>query len=142
MPSLTQSADPVYIALVRLLASLKQLVNLFLLSGYAFGGNVSIAKEGESLGSAKGTKFAIRLDAPATRKCCMMYRISACIHRLTDVFVCLTVWSGKVLQADGAKLSNSFLTKAATELINRAGYQVSSAIKYEGTSENIAITIL
>ena len=47
-----------------------------------------------------------------------------------------------MLQAEGATLSNSFVTKAATEVINRAGYEVSSAIKYEGSTENIVLTIL
>jgi K+-transporting ATPase c subunit len=52
----------------RLLAALKQLVNLFLVNGFAFGGNVSIIAEGVDPSNAKGAKFSISLNAPATRK--------------------------------------------------------------------------
>jgi hypothetical protein len=40
-----------------------------------------------------------------------------------------------------ATVSNDFVLKAATELIRRAGYTLSSSIKYEGTDEEISITI-
>ena len=101
-----------------LLAALKQLVNLFLVNGYAFGGKVSIASEKNmSIAGASGTKFLISLSAPAT------------------------IWGGRILQMEGATLSNNFVLKAATELINRAGYAVASSIKYDGSTEEITITI-
>jgi hypothetical protein len=100
-----------------LLAALKQLVNLFLVNGYAFGGNVSISSENMSIAGASGTKFLISLNAPAT------------------------IWGGRILQMEGATLSNNFVLKVATELINRAGYAVASSIKYDGSIEEISITI-
>ena len=100
-----------------LLGALKQLVNLFLVNGYAFGGSVSLASESTSPLDARGAKFSILLNAPAT------------------------LWGGKILQKEKARLSNSFLQKAATELIFRAGYISSSSVKYEGTDEYISITI-
>eukprot|EP00980_Cylindrotheca_fusiformis_P020298 scaffold7340_cov128-Cylindrotheca_fusiformis.AAC.1 len=101
-----------------LLAALQQLVNLFLVNGYAFGGNASLTAEGTNPWSAKGASFLISLNAPAT------------------------LWGGKILQKEGAIISNSFVTKAATELIRRSGYEVASSIKYDGTTENISINIL
>ncbi len=100
-----------------LLAALRQLVNIFLISGYAFGGSVSIASENLSRLDASGTKFLISLNAPAT------------------------IWGGRILQTQGSTLSNDFVLKVATELINRAGYAIASSIKYDGTIEEIAITI-
>lgn len=100
-----------------MLKALKQLVNLFLVNGYAFGGDVSIVSENLGIVGASGTKFVISLNAPAT------------------------VWGGKILQKEGATLSNNFILKAATEFINRVGYSVTSSVKYDGTKEEIVITI-
>ena len=53
-----------------------------------------------------------------------------------------TLWGGKILQSEGAKLNNDFLLKASIELVRRAGYYLaSSAVKYDGTSEEITITL-
>lgn len=94
-----------------ILATVRQLVNIFLINGYAMGGSVSMSKE-------NGTKIVISLNSPAT------------------------LWGGKILQSERAKLNNNFLLKAAMELVNRAGYySASSSIKYDGTSEEITITI-
>lgn len=94
-----------------ILATVRQLVNVFLINGYAMGGSVSMSKE-------NGTKIVISLNSPAT------------------------LWGGKILQSERAKLNNNFLLKAAMELVNRAGYySASSSIKYDGTSEEITITI-
>lgn len=101
-----------------MLSSLQQLVNLFLINGYAFGGSVSIASENMGLPGATGTKFLISLNGPAT------------------------LWGGKILQQEGAKLSNNFVQKVATELIHRAGYASSSSVKYDGTSEEMLIRII
>lgn len=101
-----------------LLVGLKQLVNLFLVNGYAFNGSVSILSDSRDSTSAAGAKFLLSLNSPAT------------------------IWSSKILQAEGAKVSNSFLTKAATEFVRHTGYKVSSTIKYDGTTENITIIVL
>ena len=101
-----------------LLVALKQLVNLFLVNGYAFNGSVSILSDSRDSTSAAGAKFLLSLNSPAT------------------------IWSSKILQVEGAKVSNSFLTKAATEFVRHTGYKVSSTIKYDGTTENITIMVL
>ncbi len=67
--------------------------------------------------NASGAKFLISLNAPAM------------------------AWGGRILQMERATVSNDFVLKAATELIRRAGYTLSSSIKYEGTDEEISITI-
>lgn len=99
-----------------LYAALQQLVNLFLISGYAFGGDVAMVANDS--GNARGTKFKISLNAPAT------------------------LWGGQVLQQEGAALSNNFLLKCVTELLARAGYDSTSTTKYEGTTEVITVTVV
>jgi hypothetical protein len=99
-----------------LLAALKQLLTLFLINGYAYSGSVAMASK--KVGLTAGTTFQISLVAPAT------------------------LWGGKVLQSGGEKLSNDFLLKAATELIARSGYISSSSIVFDGSNEELSITIL
>jgi hypothetical protein len=67
---------------------------------------------------ANGTKFSIRLIAPAT------------------------LWGGQALQQEGATLLNDFVFKAGRELCYRAGYGVSSSsITYDGSVEETIFTI-
>ena len=101
-----------------LLLSLNQLVNLFLINGFAFSGRASIVSENPGLLDASGTKYCILLNAPAT------------------------LWGARALQSEGATILNDFVFKAARELINRAGYEIaSSSIKYEGATEETVFTI-
>lgn len=102
-----------------MLASLEQLVNLFLVNGFAFSGSVSIVSDNAATLDASGTKYSIRLTAPAT------------------------LWGGQALQQEGATLLNDFVFKAARELCYRAGYGVSSSsITYEdGAVEETVFTI-
>mmetsp|Transcript_4513 Transcript_4513/g.5221 ORF Transcript_4513/g.5221 Transcript_4513/m.5221 type:complete len:372 (-) Transcript_4513:36-1151(-) len=93
------------------LASLTQLKNLFLLNGFAFDGNVSITKVGPV-----EAEYCISLKNPAT------------------------LWSGTALQQSRADPLNCFILKAATELVSRSGFVVSSSsVKYE---ENTEITYI
>lgn len=97
-----------------LLAGIRQIVNIFLLSGYAFKGNTDVATT-----TAGTTTYVVTLSASAT------------------------LWSGKVLQQEGDPLNNNFLLKTLTEYIRRCGYSyenIKSSIKYEGTNEEV-ITI-
>lgn len=68
----------------RLLAALKQLVNLFLINGYAFGGSASIFAEGADPTISKGTKFLISLNAPATRKSSATAFLSKACQQLSN----------------------------------------------------------
>ena len=101
---------------VLLLEALQQLVNLFLIGGYAFGADVSM--EQSSAGSARGTKYTIVLNSPAT------------------------LWGGEVLQQEGAAVNNSFILKAVTEFLKRSGSMCSSTIKYDGTKEIVTVTLI
>ena len=95
------------------LASLTQLTKLFLLNGFAFDGNASIVKQDSS-----GTEYCISLTNPAT------------------------LWSGKALQKQKADPINHFILKAATELLNRAGFAIkSSSLKYEANVEKTYLKI-
>jgi hypothetical protein len=49
-----------------LLASIKQMVNLFIVSGFAFGGSASISKPGKGEIDAAETEFTIVATSPAT----------------------------------------------------------------------------
>lgn len=100
-----------------LLASLSQLVKLFLVNGFAWDGNVSIEKLGSGPGGS-GTQFCIAFTAPAT------------------------LWSGKVLKLRRADPINSFALKTATAFVAQTGYSVvSSSVKYDGNQELSYFTI-
>jgi hypothetical protein len=96
----------------KLEAALRQLVNLFLINGYAMGASVSKA------GAEGSPKIVISLNSPAN------------------------LWGGRILQSEGAKLDNDFIVKTAMELIRRAGFGASSAtVKYAGAIEEITISV-
>ena len=97
-------------------ASLQQLVNLFLINGFAFNGKVEIKKEGLG-GAASGTQLEIVLASPAN------------------------VWSGKALEMKKAFPKNDFLLKTAKILLKRSGYDVISSVKYTGSDEISSLTI-
>jgi hypothetical protein len=99
---------------IQLLTALQKIVNLFLINGYAFQGEVvSVASSG-----AAGATYKVSLSAPAT------------------------LWSGKVLQVEGDPLDNDFLLKTLNEYIRRNGYETTkSAIAYDGANEEIRITV-
>jgi hypothetical protein len=87
-------------------------INLFLINGFAFNGEVEIASQPSSPGSAAGAKFCLTLTSPAN------------------------LWGGQSLQFQRAQLDNAYLLKTATELVRRLGYNVvSSSVKYEGNKE-------
>lgn len=112
-------------------SSLKQMVNLFLINGYAFDGTVTRVESSSSSSSSSSLKGAGGGDASGAQ-----YRIV-----LTAP---VTIWSGRALQQQGAVLSNEFVLKTAKELIRRAGYTIaSSSIQYPSGSstEEILITV-
>ena len=49
-----------------LLASIKQMVNLFVVNGFTFNGTASISKRGKEIDDAVGTEFSIIATSPAT----------------------------------------------------------------------------
>jgi hypothetical protein len=74
-------------------------MKLFLLNGFAFDGDVAIVKE-----DSTGTEFCITLTNPAN------------------------LWSGKALEQRRAEPRNTFILKAATELVRRAGLTVNDVV--------------
>jgi len=107
----------------KVLASISQLVKLFLINGYAWEGSASITKTGGNPASAAGSQFSMSLTAPAN------------------------LWSGQALQVrsrtpGGGNLNNCFLLKTAMELVRRMGYKIaSSSVSYEGTKEISSFTL-
>lgn len=102
-----------------MVASIKQMLNLFLINGYAFGGEVSVAPDSKANAiDASGTKVTITLNAPAI------------------------LWGSRILQNEKAKLSNDFFEKVITQLITRAGYVCSTSAKFEGNTEELVVSIL
>mmetsp|Transcript_12505 Transcript_12505/g.17755 ORF Transcript_12505/g.17755 Transcript_12505/m.17755 type:complete len:377 (-) Transcript_12505:362-1492(-) len=103
------------------LSALTQMVKLFLVNGFAFGGTVEIVGGGKPLvgADASGTEFCITMTLPAN------------------------LWSGKALQLRRTVVTNDFVLKTAKELLRRAGYTVSkTSVKYEGNDEKTFFTIL
>lgn len=99
---------------VALLSGLRQIVQLFLINGYAFKGEVSSS----GAAAAALATYKVSLSAPAT------------------------LWSGKVLQAEGDPLDNDFLLMTMNEYIKRSGYETTkSVIKYDGSNEELTITV-
>lgn len=108
----------------QVLKSLQQLVNLFLVNGFAFDGKVELKKDGVDgkKGRVYGSQYVVTLTAPAN------------------------LWSGKSLQQLWKKNNkgnspppppNDFLHKTAKVLLHRAGFEeVISSVKYT-TSEEI-----
>lgn len=96
-------------------ASIQQLVNLFLINGYAFNGSVNIKKEGKN-GGLSGAQIDIILTAPAN------------------------LWSGQALQLKKAFPTNDFIAKTTKVMLRRAGFQVSSSVKYTSSDEITTIT--
>ena len=100
-------------------AALKQMVNLFLVNGFALSGSAErVVKNEKDVDIGNGIQFKLVLNAPAT------------------------LWGGRALQQQGSVLRNDFLLQTAKEYVKRAGYLVlSSSVKYPGTSEESFLTI-
>ncbi|KAL9187453.1 hypothetical protein ACHAXT_001556 [Thalassiosira profunda] len=102
----------------KMLAAIKQMVNLFTISGFAWEGSASILNNDATNVDAGGTQFAITFTSPAT------------------------LWSGQSLKAKKAALSNDFALKTASVLAARAGYRVTNAsVKYANNQEITTFTL-
>jgi hypothetical protein len=99
-----------------LLEAIRQLVNLFLIGGYAFDAVVTM--QPSTTGSIRGTEYTITLSSP------------------------VTLWGGQVLQKEGSAINNSFVQKTVTEFLRRSSCMCTSTIKYDGTKEVITVTII
>ena len=98
-------------------ASLQQMMNLFLIQGFAFDGKVELKKEGAN-GKLSGSQIEMTLTAPAT------------------------LWSGAALQLKKANTTNDFLLKTAKTFLKRAGYDISSSsLKYTSSQEISTLTV-
>jgi hypothetical protein len=97
--------------------SLQEIVDIFLINGFAFGGTVSAKSSGEN-GKASGSTIDIMMNSPAN------------------------LWSRKALLQKKANPTNDFVLKTAKVLLNRNGFQVSSTIvKFTDNEEITTITI-
>ena len=116
IPAIIEGSRP---SISTLLGAIQQLVNLFVISGFALDGKVVLTKEPKGLISGSGAQFEITLSAPAT------------------------LWSGRALAAKRADPVNDFVLKTAKVLISRSGYKVSStSLKYTSTQEISTISII
>ncbi len=104
-------------SVVTLLASLDQLVKLFLVNGFAWSGSARVLAAGSGI-DASGSKFSLEMTSPAT------------------------IWGGKALQMQRSVSSNDFLLKTATVLVNKLGYDVlSPVVDYDGTVQRNSFTV-
>jgi len=99
-----------------ILAAIKQMVNLFLVQGFAWDGNATMqTSEAKGRGA---TQFTITFTSPAT------------------------LWSGQSLQAKNAVLLNDFALKTVKAILSRAGYKVENAmVKYKNNQEITSFTV-
>ncbi|GAX26597.1 hypothetical protein FisN_21Lh064 [Fistulifera solaris] len=101
-----------------IMASLSQLIKLFLINGYAFDGVAEVKIASAIPGSASGATFSLTLQSPAT------------------------LWGGKALAFQKSPLRNDYLLKTSIALAQDLGYRVvSSSVKYEGNSEISLLTL-
>ena len=104
------------------LAAVRQMVNLFVISGFAWDGDALMLKrpvDDDESGTAAGAQFSITLTSPAT------------------------LWSGQSLKAKNAVLTNDFALKTACEMMSRAGYEIAnSSVKYENYREISTFTLM
>ena len=108
------------------LASLQQLVKLFVVNGFALDGSASYyattnnKEPSNTTRNASGTTFILKLQSPAT------------------------LWSGKSLQQRNSNPTNDFLRKAASSLLLQEGYAMASdfTIKYTPTEEITTFQII
>ena len=127
IPQLESNGSPTV-----LLASIKQLVNLFVISGFAWDGNASILMlpgaggktkkdndDDKRASSAVGTQFVITFTSPST------------------------LWSGQSLKSQNAILKNDFAYKTICELLSRAGYGTKNvSVKYDNYQEITTFTVI
>jgi hypothetical protein len=128
IPKLESNGSPTV-----LLASIKQLVNLFVISGFAWDGNASILMlpgaggktkkddddDNRASSSAVGTQFVITFTSPST------------------------LWSGQTLKSQNAILKNDFAYKTICELLSHAGYGTKNAsVKYDNYQEITTFTVI
>ena len=99
------------------LAAIKQMVNLFLVQGFAWDGNATMQTSEAKGGGA--TQFTITFTSPAT------------------------LWSGQSLRAKNAVLSNDFALKTVKAILYRAGYKIENAtVKFANNQEVTTFTVV
>lgn len=115
LPTFEEGGRPSVIVLEGLM---RQLVNLFLINGFAYDGGVTVVNSGKGIGGA-GTGWEIKFVAPAT------------------------LWSGRALRVRRAVVGNDFMLKVVKILMTRAGYGVKNAVvKYSKTEEITTFTLV
>jgi len=95
--------------------ALKQLVNLFLINGFALDGSLVSSTTNSS---NKALTFEIRFISPAN------------------------LWSGQALEIRKSKARNNFVGKAAKVLLSDAGFTVTTNVKYTKTDEITTIYLI
>mmetsp|Transcript_11826 Transcript_11826/g.23037 ORF Transcript_11826/g.23037 Transcript_11826/m.23037 type:complete len:209 (+) Transcript_11826:193-819(+) len=103
----------------KVLEAIKQVTNLFLVSGFALEGSAAILKEGQSEKDAAGTQFCISVTSPST------------------------LWSGQALKSKKPSVTNDFMLKTIRALLSRAGYAVvDSSVNYVNNQEISSFSII
>jgi hypothetical protein len=98
-----------------LLASLEQMMKLFLVNGFAWEGNASMKS---SSNEKAGATFSLIFTSPAT------------------------LWSGQALMARKANPLNNFALKVALVMAQDAGYKIlTSSTHYSGNKEISEFTV-
>ena len=98
-------------------AAIKQMVALFLVEGFAFGGEAKMQPDKSS--GAAGVQFTMTFTSP------------------------VTLWSGQSLKSKNAVLLNDFALKTVKAMMSRAGYTVvNDTVKYVNNQEVTTFTVL
>lgn len=112
IPSLGKNATSIDVVF-----ALQQIIDIFLINGFAFGGSAILKKSGLN-GNASGSTIEIIMKSPAN------------------------LWSRKALTQMKATPSNDFVLKTAKVFLQRCGFEVISAtVEFPGYDESTTITI-
>jgi hypothetical protein len=113
-------------------STLAQLVNLFLVNGFAWEGSVSVTARTTSSGPRR-TNSNDNADENATTE-------GATI--LLTLVSPASIWGHQSLQRQRSLVRNDYLLKTAKQLVQREGYQVlSSSVQIEGNKEQSYLTV-
>jgi hypothetical protein len=111
-------------------STLAQLVNLFLVNGFAWEGSVTVTAR--TPGPQRATVSDADSDASSTEGATFL---------LTLVSPA-SLWGHQSLQRQRSLVRNDYLLKTAKQLVQRLGYQVvSSSIQIEGNKEQSYLTV-
>jgi hypothetical protein len=124
------------------LQGLSQLVKLFVINGFAWGGDAALISSSQENGGKK--EYCLTLNSPATLWGGQCLQVQQSVISNNFLYVrCILMTTKSILTSYLTYVVHSYRLKAAKELMRRYGYTVvSSSVKYNGSVERSYLTIV